>query len=111
MMQSPTRKPYHSEHHRLQNVVHRFPNGRAIKRRRMSINGREAKRPPRDGLRAKLMLAFDRVPAERGVLFADYQRLLIVLAIVPSLQSIEAIPLLNRDALWRRAIECFDRLR
>ena len=57
------------------------------------------------------LLTFDRVPAERGVLFADYQRLLIVLANVPSLQSIEAIPLLDRDALWRRAIECFNRFR
>src|SRR5262249_30418098 len=49
--------------------------------------------------------AFHRVAAKGRVLTADLQRLLIVLAIVPSLQNREAIRLLDGDALWRRTIK------
>ena len=43
---------------------------------------------------------FDRVPAEGPGLSADRQRLLVVFAIVPGLERLEAIPLLDGDALW-----------
>src|SRR5262249_2549666 len=40
------------------------------------------------------------IPTEGPVLSADRGRLLIVIAIVPSLERVEAIPLLDGDALW-----------
>ena len=55
--------------------------------------------------------AFDRIPAEGPVLSADGQRLLIVFAIVPSLERVEAIPLLDSDALWWRSLKWDNRFR
>src|SRR5262249_15377529 len=51
------------------------------------------------------LMTFDRIPAERRVLPANRQRLLVVLAIIPSLESVETIPLLDGDALGRRALK------
>jgi hypothetical protein len=48
---------------------------------------------------------FHGVPTEGPVLSADHQRLLIVFAIVPSLERVQAIPLLDGDALWWRSLK------
>jgi hypothetical protein len=48
---------------------------------------------------------FDGVPPKIRVFSANIQRLLIVFAIVPNLGTIEAIPLLDSDALWGRTIK------
>ena len=47
-----------------------------------------------------ILPTLDRVPAEGSVPSADRQRLLVVFAIVPGLERLEAIPLLDGDALW-----------
>ena len=48
--------------------------------------------------------------AERRILFADFERCLIVCAIEPSLQRFVAVPNLNRNSLWRRTLHCRHRL-
>ena len=55
-------------------------------------------------------MAFDGVPAKIAG-FANSERVLIVVAVVPSLQRIEAVPLLNGDSLGRRALDCVNGLR
>ena len=48
--------------------------------------------------------------AERRILFADFERCLIVCAIEPSLQRFVAVPNLNSNSLWRRTLHCRYRL-
>jgi hypothetical protein len=52
------------------------------------------------------LLTLDRKSAERCILFADFERCLIVCAIVPSLQRFVAVPSLNSNPLWRRTLQC-----
>lgn len=44
-----------------------------------------------------------------GILFANFQRFLVLGALVPSVHRFEAIPNLNCDTLWRSASHCRDR--
>src|SRR5215471_19307560 len=52
--------------------------------------------------RSRLLCGFNSDSAKCCVLFADLERCLVIRAIVPSFQLIEAIPLLNNKALWCR---------
>jgi hypothetical protein len=44
-------------------------------------------------------------PAEGGIPFADFERCLIVCAIEPGLQCVQAVPSLNSNSLWRRTLQ------
>src|SRR5262245_27650823 len=60
-------------------------------------------------LSLKRLLTLDRKPAERRILFADFERCLVVCAIVPSLERVVAVPSLNGTSLRRRT-QCRHRL-
>src|SRR5437868_9013631 len=49
-------------------------------------------------------------PAEGGILFADFERCLIVFAIEPSLQCVQAVPSLNGNSLRRCTLQSGHRL-
>jgi hypothetical protein len=51
---------------------------------------------------------FHGVPTEGRVLSADRQRLLIVFAIIPSIERFETVPLLDGDALWQRSVKIWN---
>jgi hypothetical protein len=57
-----------------------------------------------------LRYTFNSKSAERRILFADFERCLIVCAIEPSLQRFVAVPNLNSNSLWRRTLHCRHRL-
>ena len=48
-----------------------------------------------------ILLALNGISAERRILFADFERRLVVRAVVPLVHCFEAIPDLNSDTLWR----------
>lgn len=79
---------------------------------------RYRKRPPNRGgppysnsfQQELLGCGFDRVPAECCVRLDDLQQCLVFRAVVPAFQLINAVPSLNNDALWRRALNIGNRL-
>src|SRR5436190_16366606 len=86
-------------------------------RRETSVSSRrralsQERRPPTEAASITrdtalvLLLTFNGISAERRILFANFERFLIGGALVPGIHCVEAVPSLNRNALWRRACEC-----
>ena len=68
-------------------------------------DGTRGKREPKIRGPCAALPTFHGVPTEGPVLSADRQRLLVVFALVPSLERVEAIPLLDGDAFWWRSLK------
>src|SRR6267143_7179830 len=61
--------------------------------------------------RTVILLTLNGISAERRIIFADFERRLVVRAVVPLVHCFEAIPDLNSDTLWRSPCNCSDRFR
>ena len=70
----------------------------------------QAASPMRD-VTIAMLLTLDRISAERRILFANFERRLVVSAFVLFVYCFEAVPSLNGNALWRRACDCSHRFR
>ena len=61
------------------------------------------------GVTTAMLLTLDRISAERRILLADFERFLVLFALVPFIKCLEAFPNLNGHTFWRRPFNCIYR--